>query len=749
MTALALVLALVATQPRGGDVHGVVRDAVTGRPAAGARVELDEGVLVVTDREGAFRVAGLAAGTHRLRIEHDGYSLFERAVVAGEGSAPLDLALEPTALRLHEAVVVSATRLPVSPFDTARSVSVVDEVDLAREVPRTSAEALLDVAGVWVQKTNHGGGSPFVRGLSGNHVLLRVDGVRLNNATYRYGPNQYLATVDPFSLERLEVVRGVGSVAHGSDALGGVISLVSDRPAFSASGTVLSGGVDSRLMSSGQEKSGRAELQVSAPRAAVRGGFSLRNFGDLHAGGALGVRSPSGYDEQAADVKGAVRLSDRHLLTAAYQHVHQSDVPRWDQVAQRGFSLYAFDPQVRQLVYLQSQSAFAGWLSTLSAGASFHRSDETRVRQARGSTVQVTEQDVVDTRGLSLEGRTRPVAGWTFTGGGELYHDEVLSRRADRDEATGAATPRRGLYANGATAVSAAAFVSGHREAGRLGLDLGARFNHHHLQAEDASFGQVDLSPSALVGSVGAVFALAPGHRLFGSATQGFRAPNIDDVSTLGLFDFGVEVPSPALRPEKAWSYELGWKARTKRLGTVVSAYRVELRDLIDRVPDTFEGSPFREGQRVYRRSNVGRAYVEGVEADLEWAATGGLTAFGNLAYTFGQMVTAGEPLRRIPPLNGLVGLRWAGARRLILDARLRFAGRQDRLAAGDRADHRIDPNGTAGWTVFGVRAVYALRPDIRLVGALENAFDEAYRIHGSGIDGYGRHAWISAQVGF
>jgi iron complex outermembrane receptor protein/hemoglobin/transferrin/lactoferrin receptor protein len=290
MTALALLLALAAPAPAGAPadgVRGTVRDALSGRPLAGVRVEVDDGLLlVVTDREGRFRLRELGEGPHRLRIQHDGYELLERSLAAEPGTA-LDLALAPSAVRLHETFVVSANRLPTAPLDTPRAMSALSAAELARQAPRTAAEALMDVTGVWVQKTNHGGGSPFLRGMRGNQVLVMVDGVRLNNATYRYGPNQYLATVDPFSMERLEVVRGIGSVLHGSDALGGVISIFSDRPSFSAGGTELSGRVDTRLMSSGQEKSGRFELQASGPRAAVRGGFSLRDFGDLRAGGAV------------------------------------------------------------------------------------------------------------------------------------------------------------------------------------------------------------------------------------------------------------------------------------------------------------------------------------------------------------------------------------------------------------------------------------------------------------------------------
>ena len=78
-----------------------------------------------------------------------------------------------------------------------------------------------------MQKTNHGGGSPFIRGLVGNQVLVLIDGIRLNNATFRYGPNQYLNTIDSWQIERIEVMRGSGSIQYGSDALGGVVNIIS------------------------------------------------------------------------------------------------------------------------------------------------------------------------------------------------------------------------------------------------------------------------------------------------------------------------------------------------------------------------------------------------------------------------------------------------------------------------------------------------------------------------------------------
>ena len=69
----------------------------------------------------------------------------------------------------------------------------------------------------------------------------------------------------------------------------------------------------------------------------------------------------------------------------------------------------------------------------------------------------------------------------------------------------------------------------------------------------------------------------------------------------------------------------------------------------------------------------------------------------------------------------------------------LLFAGRQDRLAAGDKADHRMNPAGTPGWTVLNVHAGYGFGSGLEVRGGIDNIFDEAYRVHGSGIDGYGR----------
>jgi outer membrane receptor protein involved in Fe transport len=728
-----------------------VRSATSGAPIVGARVEVDgQHAGAVTDSGGIARLSGLPVGVAAVRISAPEHRPAQVSVDIARAETILHVLLAPVELRVDESVIVSASRADRAASDVPRSTAVVTRTALDERADRTSPEALQDRSGGWVQKTNHGGGSPFLRGLVGNQVLVLIDGVRLNNATFRLGPNQYMNTIDAFSLERIETVRGSGSVQYGSDALGGVVNLISTLPVLSSGGRRAGGAVATRLVSSGMEQTLRAEGSVAGSRAGVRGGVTLRNFGDLVAGGSLGTEAPSGYQEFDADVAATWAPSPRTTFTGVFQSVYQEDVPRFDQVAQRGYDVYEFDPQSRRLGYFQwRQLVSSGWLDVSRVTLSWQRSDEGRRRRRTGSELETTESDTVATVGVSadLYGRLASRAGWSA--GIELYHDTVRSWRVDTNLVTGAAKPMRGLYPDGATRRSVAAFALGHVSLGRAGVDVGARYTRDDVEADDSVFGPLDITPDAVVGSVSVLVPLGGAVNAFGSVAQAFRAPNIDDLSTLGAFDFGVEIPPDSLDPERSVSLEGGLKANTSRVAATLAVYRLHLRDLIDRLPATFEGSPIWDGQAVYQRANVGEAYVRGLEADAEWRVTGTLTLRGFVASTYGQQVTVDAPMRRIPPINGLVGARYRWNRGLWLEATLRAAGAQTRLAPGDVADHRIPPGGTPGWTVVNVTAGSRIGRSLILTGGIGNLFNEAYRTHGSGIDGPGRNAWLSARFEF
>lgn len=749
----ALLAALLPTTAAADQPTAIrVLQVGTSTPIAQARVTvLPSGVSTSADELGVARVM-LTDASCIVLVSAPGFgdSSVPCIELAQDGGAQVFLWLAAGPLRLQEGVVVTASRGAEASFDVPGLVTSVDQDILRRKRPRTTPEALFDAAGVLVQKTNHGGGSPYVRGLVGNQVLVLVDGMRMNNTTYRYGPNQLLHTVDPGEVERIEVLRGgAGSVLYGSDALGGVINVITKKPALGAPSPTWRIAFAPRVATSGLEQSGRVDVDVEGSRASLRVGLAGRNYGDLVAGGQLGTLAPSGYHEVNGDGALTARLSDRQTLTVSWQRVAQRNVPRYDQVAQRGFALYIFEPQRRQSATATWRVASRHpWFASANVTAAWIDTFEGRERRRQSSTVLTREEDGVRSYVATAQAETSRQRSWQLRYGVDVAHDNVSSSRRDSDLISGAASTLRGLYPSGASATTAAVFALATASRGRLHVDFGSRASRVAVRADDATFGNVRLAPSSVVHHAAVSVEWREGLHAFGSISQAFRAPNVDDVSTLGLFDSGIEIPAPGLVPERSTTWEGGLKLKRGRFRGALAAYRSNLRELIERARATLGGAEFVDGQRIFRKVNIGQAYVRGVEAEGELWVADPVMFYGHVTQTYGHQTTTNQPMRRIPPVHGLLGVRVSSGA-WWLDGSVRAAGRQNRLSPGDRDDHRIDPRGTPGWWVASLGLGHTWRSTLDVTLGLENLFNAAYRVHGSGVDGVGRHAWLGTVVRF
>ncbi|MEL6355894.1 MAG: TonB-dependent receptor plug domain-containing protein, partial [Bacteroidota bacterium] len=335
---------------------------------------------------------------------------------------------------LPKDIVITAQRREELATTAPPNVHYLNQAKLENRTARSLAEALIGTPGVWMQKTNHGGGSPFLRGMTGNQALLLLDGIRLNNSTYRFGPNQYFNTVDPFSLQRVEVVLGAGSVLYGSDALGGTVNLISNDPEFSPNGLRINPSFLLRARSSEMEYTARSDLSVSSKNLAFRAGFSWRDFGTLVGGGNLGELVATAYDERAFDTKVLVKTGNRSHLTLAYNGLVQTDVGRYDQVAQRGYEFYDFDPQERQMAYLRWENQpKSAWIEQLEWTTAWQYSREVRRRKREEATTIRTDEDRISTWSSSGVMNTRFSKNWTIVSGVEFYFDEITSTSNDFD----------------------------------------------------------------------------------------------------------------------------------------------------------------------------------------------------------------------------------------------------------------------------------------------------------------------------
>jgi len=641
-------------------------------------------------------------------------------------------------------VVISANRFNSLDINTPEAIRLLSAGSVQEFQLRTSPEALLITPGVFVQKTNHGGGSPFLRGLTGNQTLLLIDGIRLSNSIMRYGPNQYFNTIDVFSIGKMEILRGSGSVQYGSDALGGTIQAFSHE-LMNTEQSEWTGNVITRIASQNIEKSLHSGIKYSNKNAVVRAGITLRNFGDIVGGDTTGKQDPSGYSEQDFDFKGKIILSPRTSVTMAYQNVYQKDIPIYHKIELEDYAVNKTDPQKRQLAYIRlNQKLEAGILRSAIFTASYQQTKEGRESRKNGSDILRNEYDKVRSFGFSAEAIVSGKDFWSGNIGVEVYNDLVNSNRTDTDLLTENSTEKRGLYPDGSTMTSLAAFTVHSFDILKWNITAGARFNSFTINVEDEVLGPVKLTPSAIVGNLAFLRKLDTKSNLFVSFSTGFRTPNIDDLGTLGIVDFRYEVPNYDLKPESSFQYQAGYKYLGEKLRGELFIYRNELYNLITRVR---EGDQMIDGYPVYQKENSERAYIQGIETAWDLTFSRSLILYGSFTYTFGQNVTKNEPVRRIPPLFGRIALDYK-LKKLWLNLEWLAAANQDRLAQGDKDDNRIPEGGTPGWNIFNINSGYNWQ-FFSIDLSLKNLFNIDYRYHGSGINGYGRSLWLSLEVYF
>jgi hemoglobin/transferrin/lactoferrin receptor protein len=673
-------------------------------------------------------------------------------VISDQSAAELELT------ELLQVRAVTGARHDQRLIDSPRQIVVVTAQDIRQRNYRSVPDALSDVVGVFVQETNDGAGSPIIRGLVGNQVLILIDGIRLNNGAYRLGPNQYLNTIDLNQIERIEVVRGAGSVLYGSDALGGTVNIIT-RAAGREAGT---GAVGmrwfSRLSSADTGAIGRAEVSSQTGALGLVGGLTLKQFGTRRGGRDTGVQILTGYDEWDADVKAAFQLAAHQELIVAAQRVTQRHVQRSDVVTAGTDLKWTWNPETRGLGYVHYDAReLRGPVKQFSITVSYQQQAERYRRVATSApTIELRHFDQTTSLGANVQFTSRVGLRHLVTYGVDANRDRMASQREDVSLTTGGRVTTRGVLADGARYRSIAVFLQDEIDVSpRVRLSVGIRGSsfHPHAVVSDPSTGPllIDSRQRALTSSARALFRLTPAIDIVGGVGQGFRAPNIDDLTSLGRTGSRFEVPNPALTPESSLNLEAGVRGRSLGVTGSGTYFLTDIDGLIQREVSTFEGKAFRDldgdGSRspgeplIFQRQNVGRARIHGVELEARLRLAVHWTLSGMVVRPVGTEQVTDDPMRRIPPTHGRAVLGWSSGGRLWADGYSVFASRQTRLAPGDLTDVRIPVGGTPGFVTFNARGGVEINQALQITFGVENLTNRTYRTHGSGIDAAGTNA--------
>ncbi len=717
-------------------------------------------------------------------------------LVDAQTPARSDSVIADSTLFNLDPVIVTATRRDLTADQIAVSINLVGRAELRQQPSRLLLDALVAEPGLLVQQTTAGQGAAFIRALTGSQVLLMVDGVRLNNGTFRQGPSQYLSSVDPEIMERMEVVRGASSALYGSDAMGGVINVITRRGAnlLEVEETAAIEGsytYDGATNGSRARASGAAALPDLMSGLEAFGGVSFATYSDLVPGGGLPAQDPTGYDQWGADLRLDLQATPALRFELAGQHAEQSDVPRYDRYVDfrspelpgggvGRSALYLFEPQDRSLLRLRSHVVSdRAWMSSLDVQLSWQNQREGRAIRSQSTIEGVLTpservrhvSDGVRSLALDVQAQTIIADGrGALTYGIEAWDNTTDSKGWTEDVATGALTPT--MRASGAELVptgrfpdassfrGAAAYAFADQPWGRLRVQLGGRGSLYWVKTRvgDDFGGDVDTRVGNVTGELGIVFDASDVVSLRARAAQAFRAPNIYDLTLVGDVPGGFALPGPDLQPETSYTLEAGIHVTRPTFSGDLTVFRLKINDLMDRVFGSFVGDTlFGPDQlRVLTIQNVGEATLHGAEAAVSAALPAGVRADVSTFWTVGDAMVARdgvlveEPFSRVPPLTAAFRVRWpltVAEQPAWFEYFGKASNAQTRLGFRDEIDRRIQAGGTPGYDVHSVRAGTALGQRLQVAIGLENIFDELFRVHGSGIDAPGRHLFFRLDL--
>jgi hemoglobin/transferrin/lactoferrin receptor protein len=645
-----------------------------------------------------------------------------------------------------ETIQVTATRRAEPAFEVPNATTIATRQDIVASAPQTAMDALRREAGMYVQQTTPGQGSVIVRGLKGSEVLHVVDGFRLNNAIFRNAPTQYVALVDSQSLERIEAVRGPMSALYGSDAMGGVVQMLTAEPGFQADSWDATGLLRSAYGTADDSTLSRIEGAAGRVRLALSGGYSYQDVDQRRTGDGE-VLAHTGFTARAGDAKVRAELAEGHELTLSYQSLRQPRTPRYDELtpgygqSAPASSIYWFAPQQRDLVQLRwrGSRANAFW-DTAEARVGRQSVRDDRETSAFGSTTLDRERNRDVTTGVTFQALKESARGHHLTWGADVYEDDVSSSRWRSDLAGGAKASLAPRFPDGSTMSQYGVFVADDwSPADRLDAVAALRISHVRTRLPRSGGADgVTVDDTGWTGNLGVAYAVHEHVRLVTNLGRGFRAPNVFDLGTLGDRPGNrFNLPNPDLEPETITTLDAGAKWLAGRAEGELVAYRSWYRD---RITSVLTGAVTESGRLVVRSENAARLDLWGIEFATRHRVTAAVELYGTATWTRGdeQLGNDTTPADRIPPLAGTVGVLWRPSPELTFDAYAVIAAEQERYSPRDEADPRIKPGGTPGWTTWNARVAWEPSPRVSAQVMLTNLADHHYREFGSGIDGPG-----------
>jgi len=674
-----------------------------------------------TNDQGGYKFTKLPSGFYTVEFYSIGYEKETRTALVSTGAIVLDVVLRASPLEMP-AVTVTAKPEATEILNSSQPVAVLEGRELDRERGQSVGGSLENLPGVSTFSRGPLSAKPVIRGLTSQRVVITQNGMRHDSQQW---DDEQSPELDALNVERIEVLRGPNSVLYGSDALGGVVNVITLDPHTLGDGhSRLAGNFLLNGFSNNRQGSGSVMLFGTGDALEYLGQFSARHSDD--------IMTPAGALENsgASEVNGSgmIRTSqDWGTLSLDYSHfgqeIHISPDPREmedepDLAPQQNIS----HDRIHGLITAPVSSAR---LEVNGAWQKSERSEFEDEDQAEADSAVVKLR--LSTFTVDAKVHHAPV--------GDLHGTVGASIMSQKNETLGLEPLIPGF-----TQTNFAGYVYEELQLSPISISGGLRFDSRKLEVEENDDLEIDAETreyTAVTGTAGLIWHAAPDLSFGFNVGRGWRAPIAEELFINGTDEGSIrfKIGNPDLEPEESVNLDLSARLTSARIVAEASVFHNRINKYIFLSPTPGIDSATGFTKYVQNQAN---ATLTGFEANVHLAASDNVVLLAGFDFVLGRNEETDSWLPMIPAHRFRTGLKLTepacgAVHRPYISIDAKVALDQERIDAFE--------TGTGGYSLFdfGIGGEIALGSSRMNVDfSVHNLFDRAYFDHLSRYKDYG-----------
>lgn len=567
---------------------GRVTDALSGEPLSGTSIYFtDARIGAIADSNGRFFFRNVPPGHHLLEISHTGYTTIVDHIDLASSSLEKNFTMSPSIVE-HQGVTVTGVTSATSTRTTPSPVNIIRKSQLLQTPSNNIVDALTRLPGISQISTGPAISKPVIRGLSYNRVVVVNDGVRQEGQQWG---DEHGIEIDELSINRVEVLKGPASIMYGSDALAGVVNLITNQP-------VAEGLVKANIYSNYQTNNHLVGLNGNVAGningfnwnayASSKSAMDYKNkydgrvlnsrFNEKNFGGYVGINKGWGFS---------------HLIFSRFNQ--DVGVVEGDRDDDTGEFLVATDSPLEHIATseeLTSRDLFTpyqGIRHTKIASDNSFRVGQGRIklnlgyqvnqRKEFGNPEEPEEVELafdLSTLNYNLQWRLKEKDTWQTTVG---FNGMLQSNENNGEEVI---IPEYGLFDIGG-------FIFSQKTYKDFTFTGGLRYDHRNLNSDkleldnEVKFEQLEKNFSNISGSLGLSYHPTDAFLIKANFARGFRAPSLSELASNGAHEGTnrYEYGEPGLNSETSLQMDLGLEVDYEHFSFSLSGFYNNVNDFI------------------------------------------------------------------------------------------------------------------------------------------------------------------------